>query len=51
MDIYMPMSTSVRHNRITQTLAGRLLHEIENNTPSRLKVSLRETRILRIRKA
>ena len=31
MDIYMPMSTTVRHNRITQTLIGRLLNEIENN--------------------
>jgi len=27
----MPMSTTVRHNRITQTLVGRLLNEIENN--------------------
>lgn len=31
MDIYMPMSTTVRHNRITGTLIGRLLDEIENN--------------------
>ena len=30
IDIYMPMSTTVRHNRITQTLIGRLLDEIEN---------------------
>lgn len=31
MDIYMPLSTTVRHNRITQTLIGRLLTAIENN--------------------
>jgi len=31
MDIYMPMSTTVRHNRIVQTFIGRLLDEIENN--------------------
>ena len=30
MDIFMPMSTTVRHNRITQTLIGRLLDDIEN---------------------
>lgn len=31
MDIIMPMSTTVRHNRIIQTLTGRLLDKIENN--------------------
>jgi len=31
MDIFMPMSTKVRHNRITTTLIGRLLNKIENN--------------------
>ena len=37
MDIYMPMSTTKRHNRITSTLYSRIINFIENGELNALK--------------